>query len=173
MLVDAGKIRTAIENNIEALTLRPADGIGTSTTTASLVGGFRCEVSEGRWKLLADLPPSEGGDDTGPTPGVLGRGALASCLAMGIVIQASRMDIALDALTVEVQCDWDAGAALGLSDGTPPGYTQVRIGVRIQSSASEDRLRELVSSAERCSSYVDVFRRATNVEVAVQAISVS
>lgn len=168
-LADTAKIRSAIDSTIRALEARPQNGIGTSTTTATLVDGFRCEVSEGRWTLQTDLSEGDGGGDAGPTPGVLGRGALASCLAMGIVIQAAQMGIGLDALTIEVQCDWDASASLGLNDATPPGYTEVRVAVRLASSAPKDQLRDLVRIAERYSSYVDVFRRAQDVAITLEA----
>ena len=91
---------------------------------------------------------------------------------MGIVIQAAKMHVALDNLTVEVQCDWDASGALELNDSAPPSYTDVRVIVRIQSGAPEGKVRELVGIAERYSSYIDVFRRALDVEVEVQMVAV-
>jgi hypothetical protein len=87
---------------------------------------------------------------------------------MGIVMQAAAKDVPLDAVSVEVQADWDARGYLGLHEDIPPGYTQVRVIVDIQSAAPEERVREVVKAAERFSPYGDVFRRANDVVLDVQ-----
>ena len=90
------------------------------------------------------MPAKAGGDDTAPTPGVLGRGALASCLTMGIAIWAARLGVPFDALEVEVQADFDARGELGVGNGVPPGYSEVRYVVAIESPAPRDELDELL-----------------------------
>ncbi len=83
-------------------------------------------------------------------------------------MQAAAKDVPLDAVSVEVQADWDARGYLGLGKDIPPGYTQVRIIVDIQSAAPEERVREVVKAAERFSPYGDVFRRANDVVLDIQ-----
>jgi uncharacterized OsmC-like protein len=167
-MTDTKTIKRSIERNMKAVSLRPAIGQGTSITRATIVDGCTCTITEGPWRLVADIPKSEGGEDRGPTPGVLGRGALGSCLAIGIVMQAAAKDVPLDAVSVEVQADWDARGYLGLREDIPPGYTQVRVIVHIQSAAPEECLWEVVSAAERFSPYGDVFRRANDIVLDVQ-----
>jgi len=164
-MTDTRSIKRALERNTKAISLRPAVGLGTSITRATVTNGCTCEITDGPWKFISDLPESEGGTNQGPTPGVLGRGALVSCLAMGIVIRAAEMEIPLDSVAVEVHADWDARGYLGLGEGVPPGYTQLRVIVDIISSASEERVRELVAIAERLSPYVDTFRRGNDVRI--------
>ncbi len=142
------------------LALKPTRGHLTGVTKARMVDGLRCEIEEGPWKLAADMPLNAGGDDTAPTPGMLGRGALASCLVIGISMWAARLGVAVDALEVEVQTDFDARGELGVGDHIPPGYHEVRYVVSIDSPASEDAVGELIETAERHSPYVDVFGRA-------------
>jgi uncharacterized OsmC-like protein len=158
-------IKRALERNIKAVSLRPTAAHGTEVTRATITDGCTCEITDGPWKLFSDLPKSEGGANQGPTPGVLGRGALASCLAMTIVVRAAEKGVPLDAVAVEVQADWDAHGYLGLGEGIPPGYTQLRVVVEITSSESEERIREVVAIAERVSSYVDVFRRSNDMRI--------
>ena len=88
-----------------------------------MVGGLRCEIEDGAWHLAADMPVKAGGDETAPTPGVLGRGALASCLAIGVASWGARLGVAIDAVEVEVQADFNARGELGI-DGIAPGYTR-------------------------------------------------
>ena len=80
------RIKTAFERNAQALQLRPALGQKTAVTSVRVVDGLKCEIAEGDWKIVADLGENRGGNNAGPTPGVLGRGALGSCLAMGYIM---------------------------------------------------------------------------------------
>ena len=159
-MTDQGAIRAIAERNIELLSLKPSRGRLSCATKARLVDGLRCEIEEGPWKFAADMPAKVGGDETAPTPGVLGRGALASCLTIGIASWAARLGVPLDAIEVEVQTDFDARGELGVGNGVPPGYTEVRYLVSIESPAPRERLDELLSLAERHSPYLDVFGKA-------------
>ncbi len=153
-------IREIVERNIHLLALKPHRGHLTCATKARLVDGLRCEIEEGPWKFAADLPAKVGGDDTAPTPGVLGRGALASCLTIGIAIWAARLGVPIEVLEVEVQADFDARGELGVGNAVAPGYSEVRYVVAIESPAPRDQLDELLRMAERHSPYLDVFGRA-------------
>ncbi len=163
-MADPSTIREIAERNARTLALKPSRGHLTGVTKARIVGGVRCEIEEGPWKLAADMPVKAGGDDTAPTPGMLGRGALASCLAIGITIWAARLGIPIDALEVEVQADFDARGELGVGNDIPPGYQEVRYLVSLDSPASEEALVELLETAERHSPYLDVFSRAQTME---------
>lgn len=159
-MADPTTIREIAERNVKILALKPSRGHLTGVTTARIAEGLRCEIEEGPWKLAADMPVKAGGDDTAPTPGMLGRGALASCLAIGIATWAARLDISIDALEVEVQADFDARGELGVGKDIVPGYQEVRYLVSMDSPASEDALVALVDTAERHSPYLDIFGRA-------------
>jgi uncharacterized OsmC-like protein len=158
-MTDQGTIRKIVERNIQLLASKPSRGHLTCVTKARLARGLRCEIEEGSWKFSADLPAKVGGDDTAPTPGALGRGALAACLTMGITIWAARLGVQIDALEIEVQTDFDARGELGMG-AVPPGYSQVRYSVSIDSPASRDDLDRVIAAAERHSPYLDVFGRA-------------
>ncbi len=142
------------------LALKPTRGHLTGVTKARIVDGLSCEIEDGSWKLAADMPLKAGGDETAPTPGTLGRGALASCIAISISMWAARMGVPVDALEVEVQADFDVRGELGVDEDVPPGYQEIRYLVSIDSPASEDAVAELLETAERHSPYVDVFARA-------------
>src|SRR4051812_26259392 len=155
-----GTIREAAERNVALLALRPSRGLLTCTTRARLVGGLRCEIEEGRWRLAADLPAKVGGGDTAPTPGVLGRAALAGCLVIGIATWAARLGVPIDGLEVEAEADFDARGELGMGEGVPAGYSEVRYAVAVESPAPRDELDRLLDLALRHSPYLDVFGRA-------------
>lgn len=163
-MADPTKIREIVERNRRMLDLKSSRGHLTVVTKARIVDGLRCEIEDGRWKLAADMPRKAGGEETAPTPGVLGRGALASCLAIGISMWAAHLGVAIDALEVEVQADLDVRGQLGVGEDVRPGYQEVRYVISIDSPASEDALAELLETAERHSPYVDVFGRSQTMK---------
>lgn len=162
-MADQGTIRQLAERNMLVLGLKPNRGHITAATTARLTDGLRCEIEEGPWKLAVDMPIKAGGEETAPTPGMLGRGALASCLAIGIATWAARLGVPIAALEVEVEADFDARGELGMGDDIPPGYSEVRYAIRLESAAPWHRVEEVLENAERYSPYLDVFGQAIPV----------
>lgn len=150
------RIRDRFERNARAVSLRPGVGQGTAVTRARLRDGLTCEIEEGRWKLVADMSPKSGGDDRGPNPGILGRGALGSCLVIGYAMWAARLGVPIEALEVEVQADYDTRAEYGVDD-VPPGYLQIRYVVRVESDAPEEEILRVLDTADAHSSYLAVF----------------
>lgn len=166
-MADPETIRQIAERNERMLALKPSRGFLTGRTKARLVAGLRCEIAEGTWRLFADMPAKAGGDETAPTPGILGRGALASCLAISIGIWGARLGIPLDAVEVEVAADFNARGELGI-EGVAPGYSEVRYLIAIDSPAPSADLARLLDRVERHSPYLEVFGRPTPLRRAVR-----
>lgn len=159
---DPETVRTTIDRSIRALTLRPGTGLKTAVSRIRVRDGTTCEIEEGRWKLVADLSEKGGGNGAGPDPGVLGRAALGSCLAMGYAIWAAVRGVPMSSIEVEIHADFDVGGQYGVGDA-PPGYTEIRCKVAIESPAPKAEVMAVVEEADRRSSYLDVFTRAQKV----------
>ena len=129
-------IRAALERNAKAVAVRPSVGQGTAVTKARLQPGLACEIEEGPWRFTVGMTEKYGGTNAGPNPGVYGRAALASCLAINYAMWAARLEVSIDALEVEVQADYDMRGELAVSDD-PPGYVEVRYVVSLESTAPE------------------------------------
>jgi uncharacterized OsmC-like protein len=160
---DTETIRTALERNVKAVTLRPSIGLHTGKTHVRLRPGLVCDIEDGPWKLTVGMSEKSGGTNAGPGPGTFGRGALGSCLALGYAMWAARMGVPIDALDVDVEADYDSRGELGISDEVPPGYTQVRYIVTVTSGAPEEDVRRVIDIADKYSPYRDVFARAHDV----------
>ena len=156
-------VREVLERKVKAVTLRPTVGQNTARTSVRLRSGLACDVEEGQWTFTAGMSDKAGGTNAGPNPGVLGRAALGTCLALGYAMWASRLDVPIDDLSVDVEADYDARGELGVSDEIPPGYLQVRYRVRVSSPAPAEAVQRLIDTADRYSPYLDVFRRAHDV----------
>lgn len=157
-MADPAKIKDIAERNAKLLALRSDKGHLTGATRARWVDGLHAEIEDGAWRLAVDMPVKAGGEEQAPTPGTLGRGALAGCLVIGIAMWAARRGVPLDALEVEVEGDFDARGELAVGD-VRPGYKEVRYRISIDSPASDQTIADLVDTAERHSPYVDVFAR--------------
>ena len=153
------KIKTAFNRSAKALTLKPSLGLGTGVSKTKITNGLTCEISEGNWKLIADMPEQAGGNTAGPTPGVYGRAALGSCLAIGYMMHAAKMKVPVEELEVEIQADYNDGALFGTTQNIQPGYLEVRYTVTIKSDASESEIIHVLDEAEAHSPYLDVFSR--------------
>ncbi len=156
-------IKTAFERNRKAVSLRPEIGQGTAVTKIRLFNGTSCEVEHKHWKFTVDVGTGEGGNDAGPGPGILERGALGSCLAIGCAQMAAVMEVPINHLEVEIETDTDARGMLGVDDRSP-GYQAVRYKIYIDSPASEEQVNNVVREVERLNPTLDNFRRALPVE---------
>ena len=153
------KIKAAFERNVETLTSQPSLGRSTGSSKVRIRSGLVCDIEEGRWRLAADMPEGAGGTASAPTPGVYGRAALGSCLAMGYTMYAAKLGVPIDALEIELFADYDDGALFGVGDSAP-GYAEIRYVVTIESSASEADVLRVLDEGDAHSPYLDVFRRA-------------
>jgi len=151
-------IKTAVERNVKAVTLRPKVGQGTAKTRVTLGSDLRCEVTDGPWTLAVGMTEKYGGDDSGPNPGVLGRAALGSCLAIGYAMWAARLGVPITSLSVEIEADYDVRGELGVSDDVRPGYQEIRAIVSVESEAPESEVLAMLDTADRRSSWLDNIR---------------
>ena len=164
------RIKEAVIRSTKALSLKPSLGLGTGISKTRITNGLSCEIIEGNYKLIADMPESVGGNASGPTPGVYGRAAFGSCLAIGYMMQASALNIKIESLEVAVHADYDDGALFGTSTA-PPGYLDVRYTVTVESDASEDEILRMIDIADKQSPDLDVFRRQQKCTRNVNIIS--
>jgi uncharacterized OsmC-like protein len=147
-------IREAIGEIIQGLQRDPASAQGTCHTTARVEQGLTCVVREGAWTLTSDVPPSVGGASEGPSPGVYGRAAIASCVAIGIKMMAARANHPIASVSVVLDADYDWRGDFGLDD-VPPGFQQFRLAISVDSPADADATEKVVAEALRRSSWLN------------------
>lgn len=157
-MADPQTIKKAFKRNRKALEKRPSIGKSTATTNVRVHNGTTCEITASGKKLMCDVGTEQGGNDAGPGPGILERGALGSCLAMGYSLWSAHMNIPIDSIEVEVESDFDASGQFGITDD-PPGFKELRYTVSIESPASEDEIIKLINKADNHSPVLDDFKR--------------
>jgi uncharacterized OsmC-like protein len=166
-MASEGEIKAALERATRTITLKPSVGQRVYVNTAVVEDGLACRMVEKHHVLTADLPPSMGGEDSGPSPSTLLRAALSSCVAMGVKIWAARRDVAVDRVEVRVETDVDARGQFGVSESIAPGFEEVRLHIRVDSAADPEVLSDIVETSLRFSPLVDAFRQAQAIETHV------
>jgi uncharacterized OsmC-like protein len=164
-------IKAALERNVRAVSARPSVGQGTAVTKVHWRHGLTCDVEDGPWKFVVGMNEKYGGDNAGPNPGVFGRAALGSCLAIGYAMWAARMNVPLRSMEVEVHADYDVRGELAVDDSVRPGYHEMRVVVSIESEASESEVLAMLEVAERHSSYLDDYRNPVPVKRELKFVS--
>ena len=91
---DTQKIRTAIERNAKAVTLRPSLGQGTAKTVVRLKPGLECEIVEGAWTLTVGMTEKSGGTNAGPNPRghIVADAQLAAAVVVGFDLPRFRVE---------------------------------------------------------------------------------
>lgn len=156
-------IKEALERNAKVVAARPAVGQGTAITKVTLNPGLACEVEDGPWRFSVGMTEKYGGMNNGPNPGVYGRAALGSCLAIGYGMWAARLEVPVRSLTVEVRARYDVRGELGVDSAIRPGYADITYVVTVESDAPDADVRRVLDTADQHSSWLDDLRNPVPV----------
>lgn len=94
-------------------------------------------------------PPVLLGHNEGANPVEFLLHALAGCVTTTFVLHAMARGIAIRELSTELSGDLDLQGLLGLDDGVPAGYEQIRIKMHVQADCSEQELDDLLAYAQQ------------------------
>jgi uncharacterized OsmC-like protein len=151
-------IKDALEQRTKQIKANPSIGQGTAVTKVTLHPGLACEVEDGPWKFSAGMTEKHGGRNTGPNPGVYGRAALGTCLAIGYGMWAAKLGITIRSLAVEVRARFDVRGEFGIDDSIRPGYLDIVYVVTVDTDASDADIQRWLDVADAHSSLLDDFR---------------
>lgn len=144
-------IRAAIDQLTQTIATQPEKARAKNApATARITDGLQCELTGPHGeRILTDMPPAMGGTASGPNPGWLLRGALASCTATVIAMRAARLGVALNHLEVTVESNSDNRGILGMDEKVSAGLATLRTLVRVGAPGTSDEvLREIVNWAD-------------------------
>ena len=161
---DGQRIAAALQRLNGTLARRPDFGHHTGSSVTTLGAGLRCETEVDGWTIASDLRPAFGGEGSAPTPTVLLSSALGACLAMGYQLRAAEHGIELTSVRVTVETDSEVGGMLRCDAPAPPGFTEIRYRVEVESPARRSDLERIVDLADRLSPVLDALTRANRVQ---------
>lgn len=140
--------------------------------TRTRIQGFYAAGQEDRSRtqpffIEGDEPPVLLGQNGGPNAVEAVLQALASCLAVGFVYNATALGIHIESLTFRLEGDLDLHAFLGLGNGTRPGYENIKLTYRVKADAPRDKIIELCNYVQKTSPVLDIIRNPVPVTVAL------
>lgn len=114
----------------------------------SSIKGFSAAGQEDDTRLSAfsydnDEPAILAGEDSAPNPVEYLLHALAGCLTTTVVYHAAVRGIEIEAVASNLEGDMDLRGLLGLASDVRKGYHNVRVTMRVKTSAHADQIREL------------------------------
>jgi uncharacterized OsmC-like protein len=171
--MSTASVREAIERLDAAIRAKPEKARAKNApATARVTNLLQCEVSGPNGeRLTTDMPPAMGGTASGPNPGWLLRGALASCTATVIAMRAAKLGVDLSSLEVTVESESDNRGILGLDAGVSAGLGEVRTRVKIGAlTASADELRDIVKWADAHSPVACTIRHSPACSLEVEVL---
>jgi len=136
------------------------------TEIKSFYGAMQEDTSRtASFVLEGDEPAVLLGENHGPNAVEAVLHALASCLSVGIVYNASAMNININSLNFDVEGELDLHAFLGLSENTRPGYKNITINVDLDADAPKEKIVELIAYVQKTSPVLDIVRNPVPVTV--------
>jgi uncharacterized OsmC-like protein len=155
-------IRAAQERVAAVFRSKPKAAFSSSRASGHLGEGLICKVRQDGHEAVMDMSKVIGGDDTAPTPGFFIRAGLIGCVAIGIKMTAAREAIALDAIDVDIEMDFDDGAMIGVGTNSAAPL-ETRFIITLQSSAPWDKVTAMVGRALDADPYFLALKDAQSV----------
>jgi len=145
-------------------------GARSRTTVKEFHGAGRTDTSrEQPLEMVGDEPPLLLGENRAPNAVETVLHALTSCLTVGFVYNAAARGIEVRSLDFDIDGELDLRPFLGLGDGEPAGYDEIRVRYRVDADAPKERIDELCAHVQRTSPVLDVISRPVPVSVSREA----
>jgi len=145
------------------------DGGHSRTTIQSFYGaGEEDTTRSGPFVMEGDEPPVLMGENRAPNAVESVLHALASCISVGFIYNASAQDIKVEELEMKMEGDIDLHGFLGLSDQVRPGYENIRLTYRVKADAPKEKLTELCDYVQKTSPVLDIINNPVPVSIEME-----
>jgi putative redox protein len=111
----------------------------------------------GQHSLVIDRGPEDSGQGMGFNGGQLMLLALGACFANDVYREADKRGIEVHGVRVVVECDWE---------GDPASATNIRYSTRVEASAPEDEIMDLIHHVDEVAEVHNTLRTSSGVELA-------
>jgi uncharacterized OsmC-like protein len=126
--------------------------------------GVSCSVQTGRALVEAGLHPATGGDGSFACSGDMLLEALVACAGVTLRSVAVNRGIEVSG-TVRAEGDLDFRGTLGVDRDAPVGFASIRLAFKLQSTATEAELDDLIETTERYCVVLQTLARSPELSV--------
>ena len=138
------------------------------TATGRAIGEVATEVTARQHTFVVDEPASLGGQDAATNPVEYALGAFLGCQVVTYRFWAAQLGVQVDSLEATAVGDLDVRGFFGLDDSVRPGFSEVRVEVRVSGPESEERYAELQDAVDRHCPVLDLFANRTPVRTTLR-----
>jgi uncharacterized OsmC-like protein len=135
------KARYATDANAAFLTLKAKGSVDDATVT--------CKVDTGRGLAVAGIHPRCGGSGLELCSGDMLLEALIACAGVSLKAAATVLDIPIKSASVTAEGDVDLRGTLGVTEGVPVGFKEIRLHFDVETDAPQDKIDQLLKVTER------------------------
>jgi uncharacterized OsmC-like protein len=118
-----------------------------------------CKVETGRGLAVAGIHPKCGGSGLELCSGDLLLEALIACAGVSLKAAASVLDVPVKSATISAEGDVDLRGTLGITEGVPVGFKEIRLHFHVETDAAQSDLAQLLEMTER---YCVIFQTIQN-----------
>ena len=133
------------------LTLKARGSASDSTVT--------CKVETGRGLSLAGIHPKAGGTGQELCSDDMLLETLIACAGVSMRAAAAVLEIPIRSAVVSAEGDVDLRGTLGVTDGVPVGFKEIRLRFDVDADATQDQLDQLIELTDR---YCVIFQTIQN-----------
>jgi uncharacterized OsmC-like protein len=108
-----------------------------------------CKVETGRGLALPGIHPKTGGSGLELCSGDMLLEALIACAGVSRRAAAAVLEIQVNSVVVSAEGDIDLRGTLGVTEGVPVGFTEIRLAFDVDTDASKDKVDQLVALTEQ------------------------
>lgn len=135
--------------------------------SAAAAGAVGSAVTLGQYTVDVDEPPALGGENTAPNPVEYYLAALISCQVVTYRFWADRLGLVVDDIAIDAEGDLDVRGFFGLDDDVRPGFTAVRVNVRITGPGTDEQYAELQRVVDKHCPVLDLSQEPTPVTTTI------
>jgi uncharacterized OsmC-like protein len=123
-----------------------------------------CSVETGRQLTEAGLHPASGGDGSLACSGDMLLQALVACAGVTLRAVATNRGLVVGGI-VRAEGDLDFRGTMAIDRTAPVGFRSIRLHFELDCDASEDDLRALLATTERCCVLYQTIRQGAEIAV--------
>ncbi|WP_181275167.1 OsmC family protein [Brevibacterium oceani] len=139
----------------------------TFTAKGRAEGSVSSVIKAGKHTFTVDEPAPLAGDDAAPNPVEYVLGALISCQVVVYRLYAHNRGLTIDDLEITAEGDLDVQGIFGIDEDVRPGFSAVRISVKVTGPDSEEAYQELQRTVDAHCPVFDIVSQPTPIDVTV------
>jgi uncharacterized OsmC-like protein len=146
----------------------PGAALVTLAAEGELGEGVSCSVQTGKALVEAGLHPATGGPGYQVCSGDMLLEALVACAGVTLSAVATAMDIPVQSGHLRAEGELDFRGTLGVSKEVPVGFKDIRLRIKLDTTAPPDKIAKLIELTERYCVVLQTLRTPLTVTTIVE-----